>query len=163
MPVTAAPLLRNFVACRFSLHRHWTLFESMVHSPYVAPRMQTWGEAGRKAIRHLMAKMGVPKTEFEEVPFREWPRRLLALGIAVVQWCLITSSLRLGIIATLSYCLMQLTCLSVCWTRLSRQGWVQRPRQPVHAPTLLHQSVAPPFNTRIACVFHRPLAAPHMR
>lgn len=53
----------------------------MIHSSYVAPRMQTWAESGQKAIRHLMAKMGIPKREFEETFFRKSNRLLAVTGL----------------------------------------------------------------------------------
>ena len=45
---------------QFVLHRHWTLYDSMVHSPQVATRLQIWNEAGRRRLDQLFAKMGFP-------------------------------------------------------------------------------------------------------
>ncbi|MCJ1284663.1 hypothetical protein MMC26_003998 [Xylographa opegraphella] len=44
---------------RFLLIRHWSLYDSMLHSPYLAARLHLWSEAGRKRLHKLLAKMGV--------------------------------------------------------------------------------------------------------
>ncbi|WWC73512.1 uncharacterized protein I206_107483 [Kwoniella pini CBS 10737] len=43
---------------RFMLYRHWNLYESMLHSGYVAGRLGIWKEKGRKKLQGLLAKMG---------------------------------------------------------------------------------------------------------
>lgn len=43
---------------QFVLHRHWTLYDSMTHSPQIATRLQIWTEAGRRRLDQLFAKMG---------------------------------------------------------------------------------------------------------
>lgn len=56
----------------FVLHRHWSLYESMVHSPVVACRLAIWSEAGRRRLDQLFAKMGFPlqqcKQKFAVMP-----------------------------------------------------------------------------------------------
>ncbi|KAL1962548.1 hypothetical protein VTN77DRAFT_9423 [Rasamsonia byssochlamydoides] len=44
---------------RFLLVRHWSLYESMLHSPYLASRLHVWTENGRKRLHKLLAKMGI--------------------------------------------------------------------------------------------------------
>ncbi|KAL8800388.1 MAG: hypothetical protein Q9200_007261 [Gallowayella weberi] len=44
---------------RFLLIRHWSLYESMLHSPYLAARLHIWSDVGRKRLHKLLAKMGV--------------------------------------------------------------------------------------------------------
>jgi cell division control protein 45 len=44
----------------FVLHRHWSLYESMMNSPVVACRLAIWSEAGRRKLDQLFAKMGFP-------------------------------------------------------------------------------------------------------
>jgi cell division control protein 45 len=44
---------------RFVLYRHWSVFESMYHSPFVATRLRTWKEAGRDSMKLLLASMGI--------------------------------------------------------------------------------------------------------
>ena len=44
---------------RFLLIRHWSLYDSMLHSPYLFSRLRTWSEAGLKRLHKLLAKMGV--------------------------------------------------------------------------------------------------------
>lgn len=48
---------------RFLLIRHWSLYESMLHSPYLAPRLHVWTENGRKRLHKLLAKMGISLTQ----------------------------------------------------------------------------------------------------
>lgn len=44
---------------RFLLVRHWSLYDSMVHSPYLSSRLRIWNETGLKRLHKLLAKMGV--------------------------------------------------------------------------------------------------------
>ncbi|KAJ6783366.1 hypothetical protein PWT90_10222 [Aphanocladium album] len=44
---------------RFLLIRHWSLYDSMLHSPYLFSRLKTWSESGIKRLHKLLAKMGV--------------------------------------------------------------------------------------------------------
>ncbi|KAI1981980.1 DNA replication initiation factor cdc45 [Ophidiomyces ophidiicola] len=51
---------------RLLLLRHWSLYESMLHSPYLAPRLHIWNESGKKRLRKLLAKMGVSLTQCQQ-------------------------------------------------------------------------------------------------
>ncbi|ODM16341.1 hypothetical protein SI65_08341 [Aspergillus cristatus] len=44
---------------RFILVRHWSLYESMLHSPYLSSRLHVWTETGKKRLHKLLAKMGI--------------------------------------------------------------------------------------------------------
>ena len=44
---------------KFLLIRHWSLYDSMLHSPYLFSRLKTWSETGIKRLHKLLAKMGV--------------------------------------------------------------------------------------------------------
>lgn len=44
---------------RFLLIRHWSLYDSMLHSPYLSARLHIWSDLGRKRLHKLLAKMGV--------------------------------------------------------------------------------------------------------
>ncbi|KAK9480780.1 CDC45 family [Lipomyces japonicus] len=44
---------------RVFLLRHWSLYESFLHSTYVASRLQLWTEDGRKKLHKMLAKMGI--------------------------------------------------------------------------------------------------------
>lgn len=44
---------------KFLLIRHWSLYDSMLHSPYLSARLHIWSDAGRKRLHKLLAKMGV--------------------------------------------------------------------------------------------------------
>lgn len=50
---------------RFMLFRHWTLYDAMYHSSYVAGKLGIWKERGRKRLTGLLAKMGfsIPQTQ----------------------------------------------------------------------------------------------------
>ena len=48
---------------RFGLLREWSLWESMLNSPYVAARLQTYSEKGRERLEFLLAKIGIPLRE----------------------------------------------------------------------------------------------------
>ncbi|RYP62590.1 hypothetical protein DL771_009669 [Monosporascus sp. 5C6A] len=44
---------------KFLLIRHWSLYDSMLHSPYLFSRLRIWSESGIKRLHKLLAKMGV--------------------------------------------------------------------------------------------------------
>ena len=48
---------------RFVLLRHWSLYDSMLHSSYLASRLQLWNDAGVRRLHKLLAKMGVSLTQ----------------------------------------------------------------------------------------------------
>ncbi|KAK3628366.1 DNA replication initiation factor cdc45 [Elasticomyces elasticus] len=48
---------------RFLLIRHWSLLDSMLHTPYLATRLHLWNEQGRKRLNKLLAKMGISLQE----------------------------------------------------------------------------------------------------
>ncbi|KAG0303655.1 hypothetical protein BGZ98_006426 [Dissophora globulifera] len=52
---------------RFLMVRHWSLYESMYHSNYVASRLGIWREPGRKRLFALLAKMGFSLDECKQV------------------------------------------------------------------------------------------------
>ncbi|KAK9843661.1 hypothetical protein WJX81_001467 [Elliptochloris bilobata] len=45
---------------RFPLMRQWSVREALVHSRYVAVRLQTWQDRGRRQVDELLARMGLP-------------------------------------------------------------------------------------------------------
>ncbi|THY46604.1 CDC45-like protein [Aureobasidium pullulans] len=51
---------------KFLLIRHWSLYESMLHSPYLSSRLHIWSDAGRRRLHKLLAKMGVSLAEAEK-------------------------------------------------------------------------------------------------
>ncbi|KAJ4825777.1 hypothetical protein Tsubulata_029396, partial [Turnera subulata] len=50
------------IACqdepRLMLFREWNLFESMLCSSYIAPKLKTWTDKGKKNLMRLLAEMG---------------------------------------------------------------------------------------------------------
>jgi cell division control protein 45 len=51
---------------RFLLLRHWSLYESMLHSPYLSAKLHIWSDAGQKRLAKLLAKMGVSLQECKQ-------------------------------------------------------------------------------------------------
>ncbi|KAF2830507.1 CDC45-like protein [Ophiobolus disseminans] len=51
---------------RFLLLRHWSLYESMLHSPYLSAKLHIWSDAGQRRLAKLLAKMGVSLTECKQ-------------------------------------------------------------------------------------------------
>lgn len=43
---------------RFMLIRHWSLYDSMLHSSFLGTKLHIWSEHGRKRLHKLLAKMG---------------------------------------------------------------------------------------------------------
>lgn len=48
------------------LLRQWSLYESMIHSPYVSARLYLWTENGRKKLHKMLAQMGISLQEAKE-------------------------------------------------------------------------------------------------
>lgn len=51
---------------RFLLIRHWSLYDSMLHSPYLGSRLHIWNDIGRKRLHKLLAKMGISLTQCKQ-------------------------------------------------------------------------------------------------
>ena len=51
---------------RFLLLRHWSLYDSMYHSPYLASRLHIWNDAGVKRLHKLLAKMGISLSQCKQ-------------------------------------------------------------------------------------------------
>ncbi|CAE6448890.1 unnamed protein product [Rhizoctonia solani] len=58
--------IRSCQELRFTLYRHWTLYDSMYHSPYVAGKMNIWKERGRRNLAAMFAKMGISLQEGQQ-------------------------------------------------------------------------------------------------
>ena len=48
---------------RFPLMRHWTVYDSIIHSRYVATRLQTWQEKGKDKVKELLVRMGLSQRD----------------------------------------------------------------------------------------------------
>lgn len=46
--------------------RHWTLYEAILHASYVAVRLQTWHDKGRRLTQEMLVKMGFPAPQFKQ-------------------------------------------------------------------------------------------------
>lgn len=51
---------------RFLLIRHWSLYDSMYHSPYLSSKLRIWNEPGRRRLNKLLAKMGISLTQCKQ-------------------------------------------------------------------------------------------------
>ena len=51
---------------RFFLYRHWSLYESMYFSPYVASKLSTWKSQGGAKLQEMLAKIGLPLQECKQ-------------------------------------------------------------------------------------------------
>ena len=48
---------------RFPLMRHWTVYDSIIHSRYVAVRLHTWQEKGKDKVKELLVRMGLSQRD----------------------------------------------------------------------------------------------------
>ncbi|ETV99506.1 hypothetical protein H310_08180 [Aphanomyces invadans] len=51
---------------RFMLYRHWSLYESMYYSNYVAAKLKTWQAAGKDELEVFLARMGLSLKECQQ-------------------------------------------------------------------------------------------------
>ncbi|KAF1992120.1 CDC45-like protein [Aulographum hederae CBS 113979] len=51
---------------RFLLIRHWSLYESMLHSPYMSSKLHLWTDQGRKRLHKLLARMGISLSQCKQ-------------------------------------------------------------------------------------------------
>ncbi|KAF9971703.1 hypothetical protein BGZ73_005255 [Actinomortierella ambigua] len=71
IPSVSTPSEDGKIQCtdeyRFVMVRHWSLYEAMYHSHYVASRLGIWRERGRRRLLALLAKMGFSLQESHQV------------------------------------------------------------------------------------------------
>ncbi|EOQ99098.1 hypothetical protein E3P92_03977 [Wallemia ichthyophaga] len=51
---------------RFPLLRHWSLYDSMIHSEYIASKLGIWKEGGKKRLHGFLAEMGLPLVQAQQ-------------------------------------------------------------------------------------------------
>lgn len=51
---------------RFFMHRHWSLFDGMLYSPYIGRKFHTWRQQGRNKLQEFLARLGVPLEQCEQ-------------------------------------------------------------------------------------------------
>eukprot|EP00002_Diphylleia_rotans_P004337 TRINITY_DN13166_c0_g1_i1.p1 TRINITY_DN13166_c0_g1~~TRINITY_DN13166_c0_g1_i1.p1 ORF type:complete len:738 (+),score=192.94 TRINITY_DN13166_c0_g1_i1:43-2256(+) len=51
---------------RLMLYRHWSLYESLYHSTFVASRLGIWKEQGRLRLQTFLAAMGIPLSQCQQ-------------------------------------------------------------------------------------------------
>lgn len=59
--------IRPEVEYRFMFFRHWSLYDAMLHSPYLGAKMKIYSEPGRKQLHKLFAKMGFSLAQCRQV------------------------------------------------------------------------------------------------
>jgi hypothetical protein len=52
---------------RFFLYRHWSLYDAMYHSPYVAAKLNVWSNQGTVKLQELFAQIGVPLQQVRQL------------------------------------------------------------------------------------------------
>ncbi len=78
---------------RFPLMRQWSVREALLHSRYVAVRLQTWQDKGRRLVDELLSNMGLPlahcKRDFCAAPAPAPPCAPWARGLPGdnKEWC----------------------------------------------------------------------------
>lgn len=63
VPVSRDIFIQPCTDLRCNLMRHWTLFDSMQASTFIASRLQLWYHAGLERMNLLLVKMGIPLSE----------------------------------------------------------------------------------------------------
>ncbi|CAM9154798.1 unnamed protein product [Ectocarpus sp. 8 AP-2014] len=58
VPVSEMGRITCDMEFRFMLHRHWSLYESMYFSNFVASKLNVWNSNGRHRLEEFLAKMG---------------------------------------------------------------------------------------------------------
>jgi len=46
--------------------RHWSVYDSIIHSRYVAVRLGTWQEKGRDKVDELLVRMGLSQRDCKQ-------------------------------------------------------------------------------------------------
>lgn len=59
VPVAEAGNITEGLDYRFYLYRHWSLYESMLNSPYIMQKLSTWQSQGEIRLQEMLAKIGV--------------------------------------------------------------------------------------------------------
>ncbi|CAO3644119.1 unnamed protein product [Mucor hiemalis] len=52
---------------KFTMFRHWSLYDSMYHSGYVSSKLGVWKDAGKKRLNNMFAKMGFSLQQCQQV------------------------------------------------------------------------------------------------
>ena len=66
---------------RFPLMRHWTVYDAIIHSRYVATRLQTWQEKGKDKVKELLVRMGLSQRDCQA----DYCERLPSASLDLIQ------------------------------------------------------------------------------
>mmetsp|Transcript_24549 Transcript_24549/g.45758 ORF Transcript_24549/g.45758 Transcript_24549/m.45758 type:complete len:534 (-) Transcript_24549:1114-2715(-) len=51
---------------RFYMYRHWSLYESMYYSNYVASKLEVWKTQGTAKLKEMLARVGIPLQQSQQ-------------------------------------------------------------------------------------------------
>lgn len=51
---------------RIMLYRHWSLYDSLYHSNYIASKLGIWKEPGKNKLNEILAQIGIPLQECKQ-------------------------------------------------------------------------------------------------
>ena len=77
---------------RLVLLRHWSLYESVLHSPAFAARLGLWRQNGRDKLALLLARAGVPLAQ-SRAPYAALPAAVRARAAARLPACIAPAAL----------------------------------------------------------------------
>lgn len=66
VPVAEAGNITEGLDYRFYLYRHWSLYDSMLNSPYIMQKLGTWRNQGELKLQEMLAKIGVPLEQAQQ-------------------------------------------------------------------------------------------------
>lgn len=85
--VAAAAEIAAVRELRLVLLRHWSLYESLLHSPAFAARLGLWRQNGRAKLALLLARAGIPLAQ-SRAPYTALPAPVRARAAARLPACL---------------------------------------------------------------------------
>lgn len=66
IPGSESGTIQSNMEFRFFMYHHWSLFEAMYHSPYMATKLQLWYSNGINKLQELLAKIGLPLSQSQQ-------------------------------------------------------------------------------------------------
>ena len=90
--VAAAAEIAAVHELRLVLLRHWSLYESVLHSPAFAARLGLWRQNGRDKLALLLARAGIPLAQ-SRAPYAALPAPVRARAAARLPACIAPAAL----------------------------------------------------------------------
>lgn len=63
VPGFEAGHIKEGLEYRFFMYRHWSLFEAMTHSSYLAAKLKVFKSQGKEKLLEMLATIGLPLQE----------------------------------------------------------------------------------------------------